>query len=180
MYNNPYKFSIYLFLLLLLPAACSSPSVLYDYDTKARFPGYQTFSWLESDTAPLLIDVVDQLIRDSISAQLETRGIQYVGSGGDLLVAYHPGQDEPIYPSRYGYAYWPSRWGYGGYYQGVEQYEYARGALVIDLIDRPANQLVWRGSAPGVLRTATTDKLTDEIGEAIRLILKHYPPAESY
>jgi hypothetical protein len=175
---NLLRFTRCFFVFILVTAACSTPSILFDYNTKARFSNYQTFSWLESDTAPLLIETVDQMIRDSISKQLESKGIQNVGSGGDLLATYHPGRKDRIFPSRYGYTYWPARWGYGGYYQGVENYEYDDGALLIDLIDRRTNQLIWRGSAPKVLRIATTEELSREIGEAVRQILVNFPPPE--
>lgn len=162
--------------LLLMAGACSTPSILYDYHTKVRFERYQTFSWLESDSSLLLLESVDRLIRDSVSQVLESKGLTYTDGSGDLLVLYHPGRDDRIYPSRYGYTYWPARWGYGGYYQGIEHYEYDEHTLIIDLIDRRTKQLVWRGSAPRVLRTTTTGKLAADAGAALRKMLANFPP----
>jgi|GEM_PF-1359428 len=160
--------------------ACNSSQVLYDYYTKARFSEYETFSWLEkSSEAAALIAPVEEHIRKAVSQALESKGLSQKESGGELLLTYHIGEKAPIYPSRQGYMYWPDHWSYGGYYGGTEQFRYKKGTLIIDLINRRSNKLIWRGSAPKVISNAKTEKLYEKIDAAVDEIMANFPPPNS-
>lgn len=175
----PTTSSHFLILIALtgLLVACAGSKIQYDYYTKARFSEYDTFSWMESSgEGTVLIAPLDQHIRQSVTQALDSTGLSPAESGGDLLVTYHIGEKMPIFPSRHGYTYWPGHWSYGGYYRGIEQYFYPKGALIIDLIDRRSSNLVWRGSAPKVIRNADTEKLQTAIDEAVREIMENFPP----
>lgn len=155
---------------------CGGSRTLYDYDTKARFEAYDTFHWLEDRAgATQVIEPVDQALRKAITYYLEARGLRLVDGEGDLAVAYHVGDKAPIAPGD-AYAYWPARWGYGGYYGGAATFPFPRGTLIVDLIDRRKNRLVWRGSTPKAIRQAALEKQAARIDEAVAELLAQYPP----
>lgn len=161
----------------LLLAGCSSPAAIYDYNTKTEFSKYDSFSWMEREDA-VSGEVREwfSLIRKSVDEELISSGLHKSESGGSLLATIYEGQKAPIITSRYGYTYWPARWGYGGYYQGIEQYIYPSGTLVIDLIDRQTQELVWRGSAPKVIRKSSAGKHQEDVSTAVAEILSNFPP----
>ena len=166
-------------LVIIFPAAtgCSSQKYIYDFDTRWRFTEAETFNWQENAAdSPPVIRPIDEALKEAVSRELESRGLQAVDNGGDLLAAYHTGSNERIVVSSYGYDYWPSRWSYGGYIGGAESYKYPRGALIIDLVDRRRNQLIWRGSVEKVFRGRSVEKQMERINSAVKVILADYPP----
>ena len=51
------------------------------------------------------------------------------------------------------------------------------GTLIIDMIDASTKQLVWRGSATGVLdENPSPEKVTQNVNNAVAAILAQYPP----
>lgn len=164
-------------LLAILLLNCSGSRTLYDYDTKARFDRYETFSWLErGGNAPQLIQPVEEAIRSSINWHLEAAGLRLVDGEGDLQVTYHIGDKAPVDISPLGYAYWPGRWSYGGYTGGAVPFVFPRSALIIDLVDRRSSRLVWRGSTEQAVKSAAMEKQAARIEEAVAGILAFYPP----
>ena len=173
-------FRLFLFALppfLTAVCGCSAPGPVYDFDTQARFNSYQTFSWLEPAVeGPKLIQPVEELIVESVNKDLESKGLRLVDNSGDLLIIYHPGFREKIVVGSYGYDYWPARWGFGAYFNGADQYIYPKGTLIIDLVDRRKNHLIWRGSTDNAIKSGAAEKQVERINQAVAEILANYPP----
>ena len=155
---------------------CGGSRTLYDYDTKARFEAYETFHWLEERAGGTsVIQPVDQALREAITYYLEARGLRLVNGEGDVAVTYHVGNKAPIAPGD-AYTYWPPRWSYGGYYGGAAAFVFPKGALIVDLVDRRKNRLVWRGSTAKAIRQAALEKQAARIEEAVAELMAQYPP----
>jgi hypothetical protein len=62
---------------------------------------------------------------------------------------------------------------YFEYRRGVDTYEYEVGTLVLDFVDAKKKELVWRGTASGVIDPGKTAEQIDGI---IAKLLDNFPP----
>lgn len=166
--------------VLFLTAACSPSKVLYDYDTQARFSSFRTFSFIEAPvTNPLDSQLITQYVRQVVSDEFSRKGLQPVDSIGDVEVAIISGAKDRVNVAEFGYSYWPGRWGWGGYFGGVEMYEYPEKTLIIDLVDSKKDQLIWRGSASKTLSdSGSPEKVEQRLKGAVELIMAAFPPGK--
>ena len=64
-----------------------------------------------------------------------------------------------------------------GYNTQTTTHEYDVGTLVIDVVDRASNQLVWRGAREGRLqKKQTPEERNKAVQEAVATILSGFPP----
>jgi hypothetical protein len=167
-------------LIVVWSAALHAQKVKVEYDKEVNFTLYKTYSWMKLGAAeyPLVqLDVVG-----AIDNQLTAKGLKKVDSGGDLLVngvgsmndsinvAYAvdvyamPGLDAPI------------SWANGMPVAGSSTAEFvAKGTLVVDLVDRQAKQLKWRGTAKASLDPEQQKKSLEIIEKAVVKMFKEYP-----
>jgi Domain of unknown function (DUF4136) len=168
-------------ILLSALAACSPFQVSSDYDPKANFAAYRTYSWLprieQPDSDPRLqSSLLHSRIRDAVDAQLTSKGLrQDPTANPDLLVAYHVALQGKLEISTVpSYPYGPSVWGAT---QKTYTRQYDEGTLIVDLIDASNRQLVWRGSAQAEVKPDTSPQERQKrINEAVQQILERYPP----
>lgn len=160
----------------LLGAGCSSIKVQTHYDPTADFSQYRTYKWLpQKSMGPSagmkkLTPAEEQIIA-AVERELAAKGLQKIGKGKpDLWITYHTRIRDKIDVTRYGYRYW--RHGPRG--RVVEVRRYKEGALIIDIIDRRAKQLVWRGWASSVLNNPA--QVNQTIDKAVQKILEKFPP----
>lgn len=169
-------------------AACSTLEVHSDYDPRADFAQYRTYSWAPdaaskpaSDISGVPSDLMESRIRAAIESQLGTRGLKQAKGGEkpDLLVRDQFAQSQQVeatgagYSLGLGYGYGPWYGAFGGpSFPSVRQY--TQGTLVIDLIDAETKRLVWRGIASD--ETAAPDESTEQINEVVAETLQKYPP----
>ena len=92
------------------------------------------------------------------------------------VIVFHTGIQDKVQVTDWGYGYGPYRGWYGG--GGVNTYQYQQGTLIIDFVDAESKQLVWRGTAEGVVGEGKTDpeKAQKKIDEIVGKMLKDYPP----
>ncbi|WP_439880568.1 DUF4136 domain-containing protein [Pontibacter sp. MBLB2868] len=165
------------------------------YDRSANFKVYQTFNWYPTEVPPPTAgaeglpynSALDLRIREAIASELVKQGLSPTTLDPGLLVAYDIAvdlQQEPasnyVFPPGfgYGYSYWYGyRYNYGD--GGIPEFrnirEYRAGTLVIDLIDRNTNQLIWRGWSESVLDPATAVD-SRKINRIIANIMSRFPP----
>ena len=157
----------------------SSVDINFDFDQQADFTRYKTFLWMTPDTQ--MSSLIGQRVSKAVTAQLESKGLQSVSDDPDLLVTYHAGTEAKVDVESYGYGYG----GYGGYGRygggygggGIETYHYTEGTLIIDIIDASRKELVWRGTATGVLSDNPSPEEVDEnVRNVVAKILANYPP----
>ncbi|MFD2573414.1 DUF4136 domain-containing protein [Spirosoma soli] len=173
----------------------ANAQVSTDYDRSVDFTRFRTYAFAKPEVnvgnnpaynSPLLM----KRIEGNLAREFNERGLTYQKSAPDLLVKVHtytenktrnvtsgPGY-APFY--RYGWGFSPYRFGFwpmwGGYYGGwnqTYQENYTQGTLLVDLIDARTKQLLWRGSAQGVVDSPK--RLDRQIARGVRKIMKDYP-----
>lgn len=153
-----------------------------DYDHNAQFERYHTFSFAKVKTDNPLYE---QRVREDITADLQSHGLQPVPSGGDLAITAIGGvHDQQEYNSFYtglgsgfgwgGWGGWGGGWGGPGVTQtSVEQVPV--GTLMVDLYDTGSHNLVFRGRATEDVKK-NSDKNIKTVQKSIDKMFNHFPP----
>ena len=138
--------------LLCLLAGCASISTTFDASPEGEFDRYQTFFCLEclddfNATLPQYDNEENrELIRQAIKLEMEKKGYFYQQEEPDLLVDFHimiEEKNEIIHDA------YPMSWQLSEFTTFPINYQY--GTLVIHIVDRNTNLLVWQGTASKVL-----------------------------
>jgi hypothetical protein len=173
-------------ILLLLLGSCA----VTDVDRSADFTQYRTFSWGEAQsrvTSPeYKSDLIDKKIRTSVEEEFAKRGVVYSKKNPDFIVSFQTVTEEkeqqtgglpyygfgsPFYAFpfyRFGYGFGFPYWG-----AGPSMYSYTEGTLIIDVIDKKTDELVWRGTVSG--NVDNVGSLQKQLDKAVRAIMKKYP-----
>lgn len=170
------------FLVLLLAACSTGPTVRSERDASAVFSGYATFGFFEpagTDKAGYET-LVTQALKASTRREMEARGYRYAESGADLLVNFNaqladrtevqPRAMPVPHPEYYGYrsyVTWPD--------YGVVVDQYQEGTLNIDVVDAQHKKLIWEGVAIGRVTEKVQRHRAEAIDKAVAEIFKTYP-----
>ena len=178
-----------LLMIVLVVAACSSVKITYDYDKTVDFTRFNTFEYYgwAAESDKILNQLEKERIEHAFRQELKKRGLEYVESGGDVIVALHVmTQEKTQYNATttgmgYGgyYGYGPG-WGWGpGYRVGmttttVNEYNYTVGTLVIDIYDASNERLIWESIATGTVddNPQTREK---NVPRVVAKIMEPYP-----
>jgi hypothetical protein len=184
--------SFIIFVIVLAGCSTTSP-IITDYDRETKFDEYKTFYWADefkmkkqgADEEPLFYNSLIQMrLKNAIEKQMKTRGYTLSEENPDLLVnasvQMEKDQSSRSYASPYFYPYSPFHPGFGhsfGHFYGYSGTQgsstHMAGAIVVQLIDRNKEQLVWQGYAPDILHTDTENK-REELNRAIVDIFSRY------
>ena len=169
--------------VLFLAACAKTPD--WDYDKSADFSNYKTFSWvpnasLTKNVANYQISpLMEKRVREAVNAELEKSGMKLVDvAQADVLINYHASVDTKIDVDTFNVGY-GARWNYWGmgYNTQTTTREYEVGTLILDVVDRASNQLVWRGAKEGRLKkNQKPEKRTQVINDTVINILSNFPP----
>ena len=169
------------FLAVLSGAACATMRVSSHVESGLDFTRYRTFDWGPADALPTGDPRLDanpffqDRVQGAIEKQMAAKGFARaeVSAEPDLRIHYHATIDRRI-----DVAAADRRQGYctaGDCRSGV--FEYEAGTLVIDIVDRRANKVVWRGwaqdSVEGVL--GNEDRLARRIDDAVTRMFQRLP-----
>ena len=167
--------------ILLAPALMLAQKTSYDYEKTADFKSFKTYAF--KDGTAVGQPLIDSRIVSAIETQLASKGLVKAEANPDLFVVYHVAFDKQKDISTYssGGGYGPYGWGWGGGWAGGSTHTSVRdilvGTLVIDMADAKKNQMVWRGMGVKEVNTqANPEKRDKSINEAVKKILKNYPP----
>ena len=169
---NKHRIFAFVGAAVLFASASFAQQVKTDYDHKADFSQYKTYSWEKVQTqSPLWVD----RIKGAVDASLKAKGWMPVESGGSVaIVALEMAQNHPTlntYYDRFGGGW---RWGgFGDVTTTVNNYTV--GTLVIDLFDSNTKKLVWRGSASEALSNKS-DKNIKALDKNVLKMFDHFPP----
>src|SRR5260370_6320617 len=142
-------------LLLMMATSALSQDVRYNYDKDTDFSRFKTYKWVAIKDAQKPDDITDKQIKESIDAQLSTKGLSKTdGGNADLYVAYQVAMTtEKQYTSfdtgMGGWGYGPG-WNGGGWYEtGGEMTTRTpatihAGQLAVTMYDPTHNDLRWR------------------------------------
>ncbi|WP_440053290.1 DUF4136 domain-containing protein [Pseudoalteromonas sp. T1lg65] len=170
-------------LVLVLGACTQTPD--WDYDRSVQFANYKSYAW--SPDADLknhgreyqVNDLMEKRIRNAISSEMAKQGFTLTdANSADVLVNYHASVDTKLEEDEMHISY-GARWNYWGlgWQTHTTTREYEVGTIVVDMIDRNSNQLVWRGAKEGRLRNKQTpEQRTASINKTIAELLSNFPP----
>ncbi len=164
-------------ILVLCPALALAQRTSFDFDKSADFSTFRTYTL--QDGTPVGDPLIDKRIVTAIEAELASKGLTRDDAGPDVVVVYHVAfdtkQDITAYSTGYGrYGY---RWGGGWGTTDVRVREILVGTLVIDIADANRQEIVWRGIGVKEVDTrAKAEKRDKNISEAVRKILRNFPP----
>lgn len=178
-----------LLLITVVLAACSSVKITTDYDKTIDFTQFKTFEYYgwadESDK--ILNPLEKERIERSFGDELRARGLEYVESDGDLMVALYIMTQEKTqynatttgmgYSGYYGHG---PGWGWGsGYRVGmatttVSEYNYTVGTLVIDMFDAENERLIFESIATGTVDENPQNR-EKNIPKTVARIMAPYP-----
>jgi hypothetical protein len=172
--------------LVLGFAACSSVAIQTDFDPAASgtISEYRTYAWLPhpsgGDTR-VNNPLVASRIETAVDQVLSSKGYsKTTAASASFLVGYHAALDGKVdidtMNGYYGYGY--ARW-YGRGAVMTQNYvrEYEEGTLILDIVDKTSNELVWRGSAQAeVNMDVTPAERQERVTNAVQLILEEFPP----
>ena len=162
-------------LFLVALGTALAQQVKTDFDHRANFSQYKTYSWQEIKPENSLWDA---RIKDAVDAQLAAKGWTQVNSGGDVaIVAIKTTQTQKSLQTFYDGFGGGWRWrGFGGMGEATTTEEdYKEGTLVVDMYDAKTKQLIWRGSAEGTLSN-NADKNEKNLDKGVAKMFKKFPP----
>uniref|UniRef100_Q01NB4 DUF4136 domain-containing protein n=1 Tax=Solibacter usitatus (strain Ellin6076) TaxID=234267 RepID=Q01NB4_SOLUE len=144
-----------------------------DYDHKASFEKYRTYSWIQAKASDSLWE---NRIMEAVDSQLAARGWTKAASGGDASVAaVGTTRNEPTFTTFY--EGMPG-WGWRGFgtTTATTSVDYNHvGTLVVDVFDSNTKALIWRGVASDTL-SSKPDKNDKKLDEAVQKMFEHFPP----
>ena len=172
-------------LALALLTACAPISVSVDYDQETDFAAYRSFGWLPAPAATGQSRADDpalhEMLRSAIEAQLTSQGLARADAP-QLLVGYHVAVDQRLRVRHVSSPY-AHRVPQGERSTEIRTEseavvtEYEQGTLVIDVVDRARNALVWRGVGERRLRRhPTSEQMRKGVDQAVAEILGRFPP----
>ena len=162
-------FSIVMF--FALTAASLAQQVKTDYDHKAHFSQYKTYSWEKVQTRdPQLVDH----IKDAVKGALSAKGWTQVHSGGDVTIAAIEITQNKQELNTFYDGFGGRR--FGGFGDATTTTEtYKVGDLVVNLFDARTKNLIWRGSSSDTLSN-NADKNTKSLDKGVQKMFAHFPP----
>ena len=181
------------FSILLILNSCSGLKVVSDVDPTVDWTQYKTFEyygWAE-ESDKILTRFDRDRIENSFGEEFEKRGLNYVESGGDMIVTLFIVVEQKTSQT----ATTTSMGGYGGYYGGyygygpgygwgpgyggmstttIQDYDYQVGTLVIDVFDAKEKKLIWEGIGT---KTVDEDPQTRDknIPKSVQKIMARFP-----
>jgi hypothetical protein len=161
-------------------APLAAATVSTDYDHKANFRSYHTFSFNKVQTSdPFYV----QRIEDEVTKDLSQAGWRMVPSGGDVSINAIGGvrnkQEYNTFYDGLGGGGWGWRgWGGWGGGWGSTQTTVQNvpvGTLMLTMFDANTHQLIWRGMSQSDISNKS-DKNTKTLDNDIDKMLNGFPP----
>jgi hypothetical protein len=167
-------------LALLAGCATQPPQPQSMRDPAANFTAYRTFGWAprpapDGTDAPLAL--LDQNIRESISAEMKRRGYTESQDNPDLKIAYETAKADKIEnnPVRVGVGVggWGGNVGGSVGVSSPSVRNFTEGTLVIHAIETAKNAEVWQGSISGKLTKGSAD--ASAVRYAVSTAMRDFP-----
>ena len=173
---------------LMLAACATRYDIRSQTALNANLTSYHTYAFMakpgtDNDGYKTL---TTQTLERAVNREMYARGYTpaTVGSEPDLVINFNVKEKDKVqgdgpgigYGVGYGYG---SRWGYGyglgldDYYNGIQTV--TEGSLVVDLIDRVRNEVVWSGTAVGQVTKKSLDHPDETLDRSVTEIFARYP-----
>jgi Domain of unknown function (DUF4136) len=187
----------------LVACYTTSNNVYQSEGTKGvNFKNYKTYAWLptKEDTSYIKLaskKAVESALAAAVSQQLNARGMTMDTVNPDCLFTYTlvlnktytvGNNPPPVYaytpntgpaPGQYNMYYWyPTstlNYDQNQYTGGLQVTTFRDGSLLIDMIDRKENKIVWRTSAQGSVNEKDRQGIRPTINQIIPIMFKKFP-----
>ena len=169
---------------LLLGGCAGGPKIVINSDPAADWSRYQTFSFFDplgTDKDSVRTILSNQLVA-STTRELEARGMTRRDENPDVLVNFivstketvrsRPSTSIGVHHGIGGYSTW------GGYSVGVSTTDIVQsteGTLVIDVVDRESNQLIWEAAASKRITEKMRRNQQQVVDEAVIQLFAGFP-----
>lgn len=159
--------------------ACSTVQTTFDYDKDADFSKYKTYAF-SPETAELPVNQLNlDRILDAVNNEMYAKGFAEMGNEPDALVDVHIKGKEVVTAnaSTTGVGY--GRYGWAGGYSSTQvTYDsYTEGTMIITLVDRVTEKIIWQGvGTKPIDENVTAEKRTEIINYSVKQIMTNYPP----
>ena len=167
-------------LLMAATTTALGISVKSDYDKEFDFTKLRTFAFKTDRAAndPLSTNTIEaERLQNALIAQLQANGFSQSSQDSNFIVAFYSRTKQKTeiesipsfgFGPGFGWGYampyrerW--RWGLG---PDIWTYNYTQGCVMVDIIDRNTNMLVWRGVAKDtVTGIGQSDKQANEVAK---------------
>jgi len=159
-----------LFLFSICPYFAFSQTVDVEYDPGIHFPYLKTFSWKLKTTVAR--PEVHKMIVSEIEKQLTAKGFKKDDKKPDFFVTYYGSTETEVKPDKGGYSV--GKWG-----DEKKRHEPVKvGTLVVDLVGRVKNGLIWRGTAQDTVSDDLT-KVQETVKRAVEKLFADFPPKKT-
>ena len=139
------------------------------WDESFDFSSVQSFSWVE-EPGRQSNPVADRRIREAVEATLTAKGYSLgEPADADLLLDYRAAVRDRLQVDDV----WRGRRIRGPVVRVWDVSSYAEGTLLLDMLTRDGDDLVWRGTISGAISRQTAEK---RIRKAVTKLLKKFPP----
>ena len=175
--NRFAKLGMGLVLTLVTCMAVSAQDVTTNAMPGTDFSKYHTYKWVTIEGAKYPNQIVDAQIKQSVDAQLATKGLTKVaGDKADLYIGYQTSLAQQEQWNAYGMG-GGYRWG-GGMATATSS-TINIGTLVLDMYDPATKQLVWTGRATKTIDGGgNQQKKQKNLDNAMKKLLKNFPPKQ--
>ena len=171
---------LWLLFLIYLPSV-HGQKIRVEYNKKQNFSGFKTYSWMKQGAHAYPFVALD--IMGAVDVQLQAKGLTKATGATDLLVNAYGGLDGGMNVSydRDVYAMpgldgpWWDEGNPGAIGGGSTGVLIDKGTLVIDIVERSAKKLRWRGVAKANLDPQQQEKSLEIIEKAIVKMFRQYP-----
>lgn len=164
---------LYLLLVTLMAMPVIAQDVRVNYKRASDFSQFHTYAWGEKPNPNTVKNpAIARQVQEQINLQLQKRGLKLVqeSQNPDLVLVVSGGSKTHTTYSDYD----PS----GTILTAGTDYGVAQtttvGALVVDIYDVKAKQVVWRATATGIL-TKNHERNLKLVDEAVEKMFKKYP-----
>jgi len=167
-----------LILITLAVNSCSSVNISSDWDRDVDFESYKTYAWIDQvrkkHKPKRHKSLLHKRIKKAANEKLAEQGFTLVQhKKPDLVIAYHTAVQKRVDVTMVDYGPWRPHW---GRQKTISKRHYKEGTLIIDIIDPHLKQVIWRGSATGVI--GRLDEMGEKVRESVFSILERFPPGE--
>jgi hypothetical protein len=171
--------------LSFFSGCATTPVIDYDETATAKMAAYKTFTIDSREQRAeyqniVLSPIVDRRIEAAIIEQLEAKGFVRNESAPDFRITFDTATKTKKRIDNIGVGPTPFRrypyYGYANYSTYIVE-EYEEGSFIIDIIDQPSKELVWRGVYVKELGWSAPD--AEAIGKIVSKTLEKFPPEQT-
>jgi len=171
---------LFLSIILIIAASCSSIRISSDFDKSVQFASYKTYAFTSETMSINLDDLNKKRLLSAVETELVAKGFTKSESNADVWIDVQlKGEQKQTATATNTGGYGYGRYGYGGGFSTttINYDTYVDGTLFINMIDAKKQQLVWQGRGTKTIDPDANQKKREEnINYAVKQIFTQYPP----